>query len=552
MESRKIISWMYLFGLGLMIASIPLSKFMMSVSQFILSGTIILDFLDREKALRLFRRNSWKTELMLIPTGIYLILESVVRIFINFFRRENMPAVIFSSIFLVHVLGLLYTTDLAYAMKDIRIKLPVFILPIIISLSPSLDYKKFRLLLLLFAFAVVAGTLISTQILLTQNITDPRNIAIFISHIRFSLLIVFAVFVLLYFAIKEKDFSRLSRLGLAILAVWLTYYLFLSASMTGLVILALTLLIYAIVRLFISASLLLKILVPSGILAVVVLLTVFVLGVAKDVYRVYPVDFSKLDKETALGNLYWNDTTLKEVENGHYVWIYIATIEMRDAWNQRSRMDFDGKDEKGQTLKFTLMRFLTSKGYRKDAEGVSKLTDEEVRLIEQGVASTVYRERSNIYVRVYKMIWGLQQYQSSKDPSGMSFLQRLEFWRASLGIIRDHWITGVGTGDLNEAFEKQYREMDSPLSESLRWRSHNQYMAIFIAFGIFGLAWFLFTIIYPPVKLGMLSDYFYLIFFVIITLSMLTEDTIETQAGATIYAFFTSLLLFGRKWKLKA
>ena len=150
------------------------------------------------------------------------------------------------------------------------------------------------------------------------------------------------------------------------------------------------------------------------------------------------------------------------------------------------------------------------------------------------------------------MIWGLRQYQSSKDPSGKSFLQRIEFWRASLGIIEDNWITGVGTGDLNEAFNDQYREMNSPLPEFFRWRSHNQYMAIFIAFGILGLAWFLFTIIYPPVKLGMFNDYFYLVFFVIISLSMLTEDTIETQAGATIYAFFTSLLLFGRNWKLKA
>ena len=30
---------------------------------------------------------------------------------------------------------------------------------------------------------------------------------------------------------------------------------------------------------------------------------------------------------------------------------------------------------------------------------------------------------------------------------------------------------------------------------------------------------------------------------------MISEDTIETQAGVTIFAFFTSLFLFGKKDK---
>jgi hypothetical protein len=37
------------------------------------------------------------------------------------------------------------------------------------------------------------------------------------------------------------------------------------------------------------------------------------------------------------------------------------------------------------------------------------------------------------------------------------------------------------------------------------------------------------------------------VFFIIIFMSMLTEDTLETQAGATFFAFFNALLLFGRR-----
>ena len=268
MEHKKIISWMYLVGLALMIASIPLSRFMMSVMEFTLAGTVIIDHLNRERGFSFFRSSVLKVILLFFPMGLFLIGESLYNIFRSFFRKENLPAVIFSSLFLLHIIGLLHTTDLAYAFKDLRVKIPVFILPVIISVSPSLDYKKFRFLLLIFAMAVVAGTLITAQILLTQHITDTRNISIFISHIRFSLLIVYAIFIFLYFAIREKEFRLSWRAVLLLLATWLIIYLFLSASMTGLVILPATLLIYAIIRFFKSSGKLHKIIVPSGILLI--------------------------------------------------------------------------------------------------------------------------------------------------------------------------------------------------------------------------------------------------------------------------------------------
>jgi len=43
------------------------------------------------------------------------------------------------------------------------------------------------------------------------------------------------------------------------------------------------------------------------------------------------------------------------------------------------------------------------------------------------------------------------------------------------------------------------------------------------------------------------SDYFFLVFFIIVMLSMIPEDTIESQAGVTFFAFFYSLFLFGKK-----
>jgi O-antigen ligase len=126
-------------------------------------------------------------------------------------------------------------------------------------------------------------------------------------------------------------------------------------------------------------------------------------------------------------------------------------------------------------------------------------------------------------------------------------IQRFEYWRTSLLIIKQHPLIGVGTGDLPMVFEKQYDAMHSELVPQYRLRSHNQYLSITVGFGILGLAWFLLVMIYPAIKSRSFSNYFYVIFWIIFMISMLTEDTIENQEGVTFFALFTAMLIFGRE-----
>jgi len=75
-------------------------------------------------------------------------------------------------------------------------------------------------------------------------------------------------------------------------------------------------------------------------------------------------------------------------------------------------------------------------------------------------------------------------------------------------------------------------------------RAHDQYLEITVGFGLVGLAWFLLSIFYPGIKTKKIFTYFYFIFWLIFMLSLFTEDTLETEAGATFYAFFNSFFLF--------
>ena len=272
----------------------------------------------------------------------------------------------------------------------------------------------------------------------------------------------------------------------------------------------------------------------------------YLFSIIHDYYKVNPVDLSKLESYTSRGNRYLHNTKDLSTENGNYLWIYIKWDELHEAWNRRSKMSLDSVDKKNQVLLNTLTRFLTSKGERKDADAVEHLTNKEVKAIEKGVANVIFIEGFGIRGRIYEFFGGLEVYKRNGNPTGSTVMQRLEFWKASLQIIKENFWIGVGTGDMNEAFQIQYDKMHSKLSPDQRWRSHDQFLSIFVGFGIFGLIWFLFAIFYPPYMLGKFDDYFFLIFIIIAMISMIPEDTIESQAGVTFFAFFYSFLLWGR------
>jgi uncharacterized membrane-anchored protein YjiN (DUF445 family) len=259
------------------------------------------------------------------------------------------------------------------------------------------------------------------------------------------------------------------------------------------------------------------------------------------------MEFSTLEEETALGNPYYHDTNSTWHENGNYIYIYICEPELKQAWNKRSDIPYTGYDNRDQMLKYTLIRFLNSKGLRKDAEGVNKLSQEEVTAIENGIANINYMQRSSLRARLSQIIYEYKNYQQHGDPSGHSVMQRLEYWKAAIGIIKEKPFFGVGTGDVNDTFKEQYQQMDSQLDKQFRLRAHNQYLRIGATLGIIGLALFLLMIFYPVIAARAWEEALFVPFLFIVLMSMITEDTLETQVGATFFAFFYAFLLWSRR-----
>ena len=362
-----------------MAASLTLSPFMMGASTFFLMGT-------------------------------WLFTGDPIKVKLDRFFHDRIALVIV-SIYLLHLIGLIYTSDFAYAFKDLRVKLPLLVLPFILSSVRPLEKKRFNLLMLIYVLSVFVATCISFGYYLKNDYGDIREISHFISHIRFCLNIVLAMGIIGYY-LYERRISKgktvpafgmktaLNQYLMWFLLLWFVYQIYIFESLSGYLafagLVAATLLYVYFTKV---KGTVWKMVGLAVVIAVPIAAGLFLYHTVSPMLAKPEVDFTTLEKKTALGNDYWHDTVCFPVENGRYVGLYFCRTEMREAWNQRSELDYDGLTLNGEKLEATLARYLTSKDLRKDAAGVNALDEQDIRNVEQGVANYVNWCHPGLYSR---------------------------------------------------------------------------------------------------------------------------------------------------------
>jgi O-antigen ligase len=143
-------------------------------------------------------------------------------------------------------------------------------------------------------------------------------------------------------------------------------------------------------------------------------------------------------------------------------------------------------------------------------------------------------------------LWEYKVYQETRDANGGSIAQRFVYWNIAWDIFKTAPVIGIGTGDVADAFNSYYLTHPNLLQQQYQHRAHNQWLTILLTFGILGLLLFMLVVFYPLFYKRKYLDYFYIVFFIAFALSLLTEDTLETQAGVTFYALFNCLFLFAK------
>ncbi len=440
------------------------------------------------------------------------------------------------SVFVWHLFGLLWTENLVEGLATLQIKLPILIVPLSLM---TVHWKKevwmskvLTSFVVSTAIAALSGIALGWWHVQSGDTLHPSEWSPFISHIRMGILLALCQGGLVIYALQDRKLIVPAILyGLVATAfIWQTQ------TVTGAGMLCLATL-FGLTHKIIKGSISNVIILISGALtaiAIIFFLTIFPSAPP-----------SHLPSHTKWGAPYTHMQDKVLEENGNKVWYYLAWAEAKQEWNTRSNYDFDGKDERSQDIKITITRYLTSLDLPKDGYTIRNLSEEDIRCIELGHTSINETEESGMSLRVDALRYELGNWLDGGNPSGNSVTQRVIYFQTGIHIIfhKDLQTTllGVGTGDLPDAFVIAYKELETKLKPQFRHRTHNQYLAWWIAGGLLALILWVLVLVFSWKRdlnwlaIGRLSWW-------IVVLSCLAEDTLETQAGVTFAVF--SIVLF--------
>jgi hypothetical protein len=506
--------YIYSSALALLVCCLPLSRFVLSISQFIL----ILN---------------WMAEGGM--AGKMKIL------------RRRPEVLVFFSILLIYLAGMILTQNTAAGLVKVRNVLPLAMLPVIMATSRPLNQKTGNRILLLFTLAVSVAALICLIVYLfnpAKTSHDFRKISLFIPHIRFALLIIMAIFILLYQVFFTPSSGRAVRVTSLATAFLLASFLFVLRSFAGIILFFVGTTIFAIRASLLCSNKRIRHLVISVVIGCYSLVIVTVAFVSFKDFHAPAVDPATLDKVTAGGREYEHHFSDKTLENGHYVNLYICEPELRKVWNTRSHISYDSTDFKGQPIQTTLRRYLTSKGLRKDSVALSSLLPDEILAIEKGRANCFFQAKPGLYQRLYETLWEIHIWRQTGFVRYHSFGQRLVFLKTAGEVIRNNIWTGVGTGDVYDMMLKTTAANHDAIEKRWKGEPHNQYAFFLMAFGLFGFIWILFSWAFPVFVNRSTRHLLFNLFLFIILLSMTVLDTIESYDNMVFFAFFYSFFVF--------
>jgi hypothetical protein len=240
-----------------------------------------------------------------------------------------------------------------------------------------------------------------------------------------------------------------------------------------------------------------------------------------------------------------------QLENGYYIWRNISNPELRKEWKERCDPEYTEFDAQGEEVYGTLIRYLTSKALTKDSAGIHQLSVEDIENIQNGDISVNQHEWNNLQLRIDQLFYQMMAHYYQDDPGNKPIVQRIYYWFGAIEIIKANPVLGVGVGDIQVEFDKYFKSELKSLGNQYWHHTHNQYLTYFVISGVIGFLLFLWAVFYP-LKLYIKRNSILALAQIILLISFLSEDTLETQPGVTLYVLFAALAISLFSYKDKA
>ena len=450
------------------------------------------------------------------------------------------------SIFLIEFIWLIFTNNLSNGLNSLRIKLPLLILPLVIGTSDPLKAKEWKSVLTIFLCSLCASVLV--LFLVKYDLINPkkntgsnRDLSIFMSHIRYAVLLSFGFFLSGYLLFVQKLNKVIALVFVVIIAAGL-YQLNSFTSYIAITIAILFLFLRSLKGVFVRHRLAV---IASFFLSLAVIASYFISVYQEMNTPKVEIVNTELPKYSPNGEKYLHDTINNTLENGFYLWRNIAEIELVTAWNKASNIPFYAFDKRGQEIKYTIYRYMTSMGLRKDANSLSQLRRGDVIRIENG--ETTYLKYNLFEKRLRSLIFEFQQYKQTKNPNNQTLIQRFFYWKIALKTFSKHWFFGYGTGGYKEAMSKEYKMASSILEIENQKFPHNQFLTQLINLGLFGFILWLTVLVSPLLYTKIYRHPLCFVFGILMVVSMLSDDMLERQSGVSIFSFIYTLFITQRK-----
>ncbi|MCC6372676.1 MAG: O-antigen ligase family protein [Bacteroidia bacterium] len=444
------------------------------------------------------------------------------------------------SPFLMAVVGFAYSDDMDWAMNAFRINLPLIVLPLVFFNAKPLSEKELNRTLYAFLVACIITTAWSLfYSFVWKHNEEVRDVSRFMSHIRLGLFINLGIAICVYFFYKNTGLKK--RLIFACIGLYLVFVLVAMGLASGLVNFAILVLIASFLLLR-NQKMALKISVVAALILAALLFGRFIITTQNEQLRVNHTEYNVLKKVNAKGRPLIHFDTLGQKENGNYVLINLQLEDLRNSWNKRVPDDTFSYESQHNLKRYeVLVRYLASKSLNKDVDGVNALSNDDLKNIQNNVVNYQFPEWSYLHKRLYELINEADDYKNKGDVNGHSLTMRWYYWQAAKKVIGEHLLFGVGTGDTQAELNKIYKKDFPELKPEWYKRTHNQFLSIAVCFGLTGFVLFLLAIFYPVFTLRRYLHPLYPIFMVLLLVSFVTEDTLETQAGVGFYAIFNTL-----------
>lgn len=432
-------------------------------------------------------------------------------------------------VYLLAIIGLIYSSNLDYGLNDLRKKLPLFVLPVVVMANRQLLVKHKNTLINVFAFASLACAIIYLfrWFLMDHKSEDYRQFVPLLSHIRFSVCLCISFLIVLNNLLRKNKgwWINIAFLLIIIASLWQL------RSLSGIALLSIVLPLYFYKKNYIKRN---RILIIGTCVIAIISIVVGQHYYTKDTIP------KPLPEKTALGNYYHHDTNVFVTENNHYIYLYLAYEEMDSAWQKRTGINAKSIMKNGYNYEAIITRYLSSKNLPKDASGIKALTQKDIENIKNGITNYKNPEFSSFKKRINALFFEFDAYLSNKDVEGHSATMRIEYADVAFSVFKKNRWIGTGTGDIADAIEKEHQAREV-LSEKYRKRTHNQLLTFLTSYGIVGFTLIVYIILayfLGASNLSALNKCIVLLLFI----SFWWEDVLETQAGICTFVFFYALL----------